>query len=92
MNIYVNNSHHVIEIIDQCNFRYLKNAAYYPDGNGIEHIFSLVKGNFKKLRLKSILNGKPDRPRDQLKKSFGQVSIQDCAKAIENSFKNINNF
>jgi hypothetical protein len=44
-------------------FKWLFNAAYYPDGNGIELIFAQVKLKFKKMRVQAILNGKRDRAR-----------------------------
>ena len=39
-------------------WRWLYNAAYYPDGNGIEYIFSQVKHRFKKMRISTIVNGR----------------------------------
>ena len=44
-------------------FKWLFNAVYYPDGNGIELIFAQVKLKFKKMRVQAILNGKRDRAR-----------------------------
>ena len=32
-------------------FKWVPNACYYPDGNGIELIFAMVKREYNKLRL-----------------------------------------
>ena len=36
----VHTSQHVKDAMIRLGFEYLLNAAYYPDGNGIEHIFA----------------------------------------------------
>ena len=88
----VHKSNDVKEILEKLKFRYLYNAAYYPDGNGIEYIFAKVKHSFKKLRIYAILNGKRDRVKVQLTKAFNEINRIDCEKAIAKSLNNINNF
>ena len=39
----VHTSNHVRQTLIELNLDYMLNAAYYPDGNGIEYIFSKVK-------------------------------------------------
>ena len=39
----VHTSHHVKDTMTELGFRFQLNAAYFPDGNGIEYIFSKVK-------------------------------------------------
>ena len=37
-----------MDTMKELKFKWLLNACYYPDGNGIEYIFSQVKHKFKK--------------------------------------------
>ena len=62
--------------MNELNFKWLLNTAYFPDGNGIETIFSQVKHNFKKMRIQAILNGKRDRAKVQLRKSFEKITVE----------------
>ena len=62
----VHKTHAVKNKLEEFNWRCLFNAAYFPDGNGIEYFFSQVKDAFKKMRLHAIINGKRDKPKQQL--------------------------
>lgn len=44
--------------IEDLGMQCMNNASYYPDGNPIETIFSIVKKEIKKSRLQHILNNK----------------------------------
>jgi transposase len=59
----VHRSYKARDKMTELGFKWLFNAAYYPDGNGIELIFAQVKLKFKKMRVQAILNGKRDRAR-----------------------------
>ena len=56
-NLAVHRSKAAIERIDELGFEYLFTPAYCPDSNPIESVFSIFKGELKKQRIKSILNG-----------------------------------
>ena len=52
----VHRSNRVKTWLNEKELDFLYNACYYPDGNGIEYIFSKVKGAFRKFRIKAIVN------------------------------------
>ena len=63
-NLAVHRSKAAIERIDELGFEYVFTPAYCPDSNPIESVFSIFKGELKKKRIKSILNGQiADLPR-----------------------------
>ena len=78
----VHTSHVVRECLIDFGWKFLLNACYFPDGNGIEYIFGIVKQHFKKQRLKAILNGKRDRAKTQIVRSFTVPTVESCGKAI----------
>jgi hypothetical protein len=44
----VHTSFVVRDCLTEFGWKFLLNAAYFPDGNGIEYIFGIVKQDFKK--------------------------------------------
>ena len=55
-NLSVHRSAEIKERMDELGFGYIFNAAYSPEFNPIETVFSLAKSYIKKERLKSIAN------------------------------------
>ena len=53
------------------------NAVASPDMMPIENVFSIVKHNFKKLRLRQILDGKMDNTKENIKIAFDNVCKYD---------------
>ena len=49
------------------------NVAYFPDGNGIEMIFSKVKREFKKAKLAKIVNNGTETIAQIIYRSFAKV-------------------
>ena len=56
-NLEVHKTKEVLETSERLKARPIFNVPYSPDFNGIETYFSLLKGEYKKLILKRIING-----------------------------------
>ena len=57
-NLSVHHSHAAIERIDELGFEYVFTPAYCPDSNPIESVFSIFKGQLRKERIQSIIQGR----------------------------------
>ena len=56
-NLSVHRSLEIRERMDELGFGYIFNAAYSPDLNPIETVFSIAKSYIKKERLRAIARG-----------------------------------
>jgi len=70
----VHRSRVVKDKLEALDMQYIYNACYYPDGNGIEYVFSKVKHWFKRMRLKAILNGESLSAKPMIKKAFEKIT------------------
>ena len=56
-NLSVHKSRDVQHVLELLKIRPIYNAPYYPDGNPIEFVFSMVKREYKQRKMHDILNG-----------------------------------
>jgi len=59
---------------------FIPNAAYSPDMNPIELTFSMVKREYKGLRLNAILNGEKKKTTMLLKRAFKLPSVENIRR------------
>ena len=71
-------------------FKYIYNAAYMPDWNPIEFIFSKVKNKFKKYRAQKMIGLRQEDHRALVAKAFMAVRKKDvvnCVKHVKKLLK-----
>ena len=69
----VHRSKLVQERMEELSIPCILNPAASPDFNPIENVFSIAKSNFKKLRLRQIMDGKKENVKENIMKSFEMV-------------------
>jgi len=69
---------------------FIPNASYSPDFAPIEHTFSMVKREFKAIRLNAILNGDKVKVKTLLKRAFKLPTIENIRNQILHAHKAIN--
>ena len=61
--------------MEQLQIRPIFNAAYFPDGNPIEFVFSIVKREYITRKLDNILNGRKHELRKEIRKAFEKPTL-----------------
>ena len=65
------------------------NLPYSPQFNGIESVFSVVKGNYKRLLLRKLLEEKPIRVRQLIERSLAALTPGQIEACLQHSEKQI---
>ena len=74
-NLSVHKSNVVVAKMEELQILPIFNAAYYPDGNPIEFVFSIVKRHFKKQKLNELKNQIERSTESLIKDSFEKPTL-----------------
>ena len=69
--------------------RQILNASYSPEFNPIETIFSVIKRNIKKERLKLVMKEEEEDLKAITAKEFNLIKKQTCVNLIDHSLKKL---
>ena len=81
--LYVHTCPRVLAKMEELGFKYVKNAAYSPQYNQIELVFSKVKRYYRQARINGIINDNQTQIRTQIRRAFSEVTLQDCRNCIQ---------
>ena len=83
----VHRSPKIVKLAKTIGVELVFNAAYSPDYNPIERVFSLVKRSIKKQRLNAIMNERPLDDRVIIEKAFDEIKQSTVSNYVANSLK-----
>ena len=86
-NLAVHKTKEVMETYERLNIKPIFNVPYYPQFNGIESYFSLLKGEYKKRLMQKLLKGNKLNTVDLIKTSINQVADEKTRRCIRNGIE-----
>ena len=70
-------------------FEVILNAVYSPEYNLIETVFSIVKGNIKKQRLRQFMRKEDEDLKSISEKEFNNIKKETCVNLIRHSMNKL---
>ena len=85
-NLGFHKSDEVMDLYDELDIMPILNVGYSPDFNPIESVFSIVKNNYKRARMHSVVTGKYFNHFSAINKAFRTITKEVVTKFKKKSY------